>query len=300
MWVFFAFISAFFNGCYDISKKIAVNNNFILPVLFFSTLFAFLLLLPATVLSNFYPELIENTIFFIPKMSPDAHFYIFIRASIIVLAWLLGYSALKHLPITITGQINATRPVITLVLAIIIFRENLNIYQWIGVLITIVSLFLLSVSGKKEGVNFVSNKWIIFAFLGALIGSCSELFEKFLMQQFNFMTVLLWTSIYQCLITGSILLISVLLNPKKKFFFAFRWSILFIAVFLLCSDFTYLNALSSAGGMISIISLIKRSSVLVSFAGGVIFFKEKNLKAKIIDLILIVIGMIFLYLGTVN
>jgi transporter family protein len=49
--------------------------------------------------------------------------------------------------------------------------------------------------------------------------------------------------------------------------------------------------------MISIISLIRRSSVLVSFAGGVVFFKERNIKAKIIDLVLMIVGMFFLFLG---
>jgi transporter family protein len=297
VWIILAFVSAFFNGCYDISKKTAVNNNAVLPVLFLTTLFAVLLLLPVALLSRFHPERMENSLLHIPEMSAQAHIQILIRAAIIVFAWLTGYSALKHLPITIAGPVNATRPVMTLVLAIIIFRENLNPYQWIGVLITIASLFLLSLSGKREGVDFARNRWITLAFSGALTGSISELFEKFLMQRISFMAVLLWTSVYQSLIIGIILLIALLLKPGMKFNFTFRWSIPLITLFLMLTDFAYLNALSCTGAMISMISLIRRSSVLVSFAGGVIFFREKNLKAKVTDLLLIVLGMIFLYLG---
>jgi transporter family protein len=296
MWVILAFISAVFNGCYDISKKMAVNNNAILSVLFFSTLFAFLLLLPIALISHFFPEFIINSTFYIPKLSIETHGYIFIRAAIIVTAWLLGYSALKRLPITITGPINATRPVMTLLLAVVIFGERLNLYQWIGVLMTIISLFLLSSSSQKEGIKFSKNKWIFFAFLGALVGSLSELYEKFLMQQFSVVAVQFWTSLYQCVIITIVLALSY--SKQKPFFFTFKWSILCIALFLLLTDFVYLHALTYTGAMISIISLVRRSSVLVSFAGGVLFFKEKNLKAKIVDLVLIIVGMFFLFLGT--
>ncbi len=50
--------------------------------------------------------------------------------------------------------------------------------------------------------------------------------------------------------------------------------------------------------MISVVSLVRRGSVLISFACGVLLFKERNLKAKALDLALILIGMVFIWLGT--
>ena len=50
--------------------------------------------------------------------------------------------------------------------------------------------------------------------------------------------------------------------------------------------------------MISIVSMVRRGSVLVSFTFGALFFKEKNLKSKAIDLLLVLMGMFFLYLGS--
>lgn len=44
--------------------------------------------------------------------------------------------------------------------------------------------------------------------------------------------------------------------------------------------------------------MVRRSNVLVTFLAGAIFFHEKNLKNKAIDLFLVLLGMIFLYLGT--
>ena len=39
-------------------------------------------------------------------------------------------------------------------------------------------------------------------------------------------------------------------------------------------------------------------SVVVSFACGALLFRERNLRAKAVDLILILVGMVFLWLGS--
>ncbi|NDV70419.1 DMT family transporter [Dysgonomonas sp. 25] len=298
MWLILAFASAFFLGCYDISKKKSVNGNAVIPVLFFNVLFCTLLLAPITILSQVSPGLLEGTIFFVPAVSIETHGYIFLKSMIVLGSWILSYFAIKHLPLTIMGPINATRPVMTLVGAMLIFGERLNLYQWIGVLLTIVSFFLLSVSGRKEGIRFAHNKWILFAVLAAALGASSGLYDKFLMQQFSSTSVQFWFNFYQCLMMGIILLF--LWFPKRKTTtpFQWRWSILLIALFLTAADFIYFYALTDPDAMISVVSMVRRSSVLVSFAGGVLLFHEKNLKAKIIDLGLIFVGMIFLYLGT--
>lgn len=297
MWLGLAFVSAFFLGCYDISKKISVGNNAVIPVLFFNTLFCTLLLFPLVFISRVAPDTLEDTMFFVPSISATTHLYVFIKSVIVLTSWILGYFAIKHLPLTITAPINATRPVMTLVGAILIFGERLNIYQWIGVILTIISFFLLSMSGKKEGISFKSNKWILFIFLATLTGAISGLYDKFLMQRFTSTSIQFWFNFYQCLIMGLIMLILWYPKRKKNTPFTWRWSILLVSLFLTIADFIYFDALSYPDAMISIISMIRRSSVLVSFAGGVLLLKEKNLKAKAIDLVLIVIGMIFLYIG---
>ena len=64
------------------------------------------------------------------------------------------------------------------------------------------------------------------------------------------------------------------------------------------ADWIYFYALTFPGSMISIVSMVRRSNVLVTFLAGALFFHEKNLKSKAIDLFLVLLGMIFLYLGT--
>lgn len=87
-------------------------------------------------------------------------------------------------------------------------------------------------------------------------------------------------------------------NTKKTTPFRWDWCIILISVFLSMADFAYFFALSEDGAMISIVSMARRSSVIVSFLFGAMVFREKNLKSKALDLLLVLLGMVFLWLGT--
>ena len=305
MWLAFAFLSAALLGFYDVFKKQSLKNNAVVPVLFLNTLFCSLIFLPFIVLSACGSSLMEGSIFHVPMVGWEAHKYIVLKSCIVLSSWLLGYFGIKHLPITLVGPINATRPVMVLVGAMLVFGERLNLYQWIGVLLAIISVFLLSRSGKKEGIDFKNNRWI-FAIVGAaVLGAISGLYDKYLMAPvseegigLDRMVVQSWYNIYQCLMMGTMLLL--LWYPKRKNTtpFHWHWAIIFISIFLSAADFVYFYALSLEDAMISIVSMIRRGSVIVSFLFGAMVFREKNLKSKAIDLLLILIGMVFLYLGS--
>lgn len=297
MWVFLAFLSAFLLGCYDVNKKTSLTGNAVIPVLFLNTFISSLLLLPFIILS-YGTSFLDETMFYVPHVSLEAHIAVFMKAVIVLSSWLFGYFGIKHLPLTITGPIKATQPVLTLVGAMLLFGERLNLYQWIGVLLAITSFYLLSSSGKKEGINFVNNKWIFFTILSVITGSISGLYDKHLMKTLDVMTVQVWFTVYQCLMMTVILMVLWYPRRKKSTPFVWKWNIIFISVFLLAADWIYFYALTFPDSMISIVSMIRRSNVLITFTAGALFFHEKNLKNKAIDLFLVLLGMIFIYLGT--
>lgn len=299
MWLLLAFCSAALLGFYDVFKKKSLVNNAVLPVLGLNTLFSSLIFLPLILISHFRPELLQDTLFFVPDTGGwEVHKFILLKSLIVLSSWVLGYFGMKHLPLTLVGPINATRPVMTLVGALLIFGERLNLYQWIGVLMAILSFFMLSRSGKKEGIDFTHNRWIWFIILAAVLGAASGLYDKYLMGKFNNMVIQSWYNIYQLFIMGGVLLM--LWLPKRKTTTPFHWSwcIILISIFLSAADFVYLYALSMEDSMISIVSMVRRGSVVVSFLFGALIFREKNMKSKAIDLVLVLIGMFFLYLGS--
>lgn len=303
-WLLLAFLSATLLGFYDSCKKEALNGNAVIPVLFLNTLFSSLIFLPFIVMS-YTSAVLDGTIFHVASGGWEMHKYILLKSLIVLSSWIFGYFGMKHLPLSIVGPINATRPVMVLVGALLVFGERLNMYQWIGVLLAVASFFMLSRSGKKEGIDFKHDKWIYFVVLSAMLGAISGLYDKYLMASpqdggvgIDRMMVQSWYNIYQCGMMGAMLLL--LWWPKHKQTTPFHWdrSIIFISLFLSAADFVYFYALSLPGAMISIVSMIRRGSVIVSFLVAAAVFHEKNLKSKTVDLALVLLGMLFLYWGT--
>ena len=180
----------------------------------------------------------------------------------------------------------------------LIFGERLNAYQWTGVILSMISLYMLSISSKKEQVDFVHNKWIWFVAIAAVIGAVSGLYDKYIMRELSPMFVQSWYNLYQMFIMAAVCAIIWYPNRKNTTRFHWSWAIPLISVFISAADFAYFTALNQPDSMISVVSLIRRGSVLVSFACGVVLFRERNLKAKALDLALILIGMVFIYFGS--
>ena len=304
LWLGLAFLSATLLGFYDVFKKQSLKQNAVIPVLFLNTLFSSLIFLPFILLSLENGNVLEGTIFHVPTVGWEVHKYVVLKSVIVLSSWIFGYFGMKHLPLTIVGPINATRPVMVLVGALLVFGERLNLYQWIGVLLAIVSFFMLSRSGKKEGIDFKHDRWIYFVVLASMLGAVSGLYDKYLMAPvtdgglgLDRMVVQSWYNIYQLFMMGTVLML--LWYPKRKSTtpFHWHWCIPLISLFLSAADFVYFYSLSLDGALISVVSMVRRSSVIVSFLCGALFFREKNLRSKAIDLLLVLLGMIFLYLG---
>jgi transporter family protein len=297
MWVTLAFASAFLLGCYEVSKKHALEGNAVLPVLFLNTLLLSILFLPFILLSA-WTDWLDGSVFYVPAASPETHGRVFLKSVIVLSSWITGYFSVKHLPLTLTGPIKATQPVMTLLGALLLFGERLNLFQWIGVSLAVLSFFLLSTSGRKEGIRFAHNRWIVYAALSMILGALSGLYDKHLMQSLDVMTVQVWFSIYQLALMAAIVLLLWWPHRRRTTPFRWKWSIVSISLFLGVADWIYFHALNEPDSMISIVSMIRRSNVLVTFVAGGLFFREKNLKSKAFDLFLVLSGMICLYLGT--
>ena len=227
-----------------------------------------------------------------------AHLLVVLKAVIVLSSWICGYFGLKHLPLTIVGPINATRPVLVLVGAMLFFGERLNIYQWTGVLLAILSIFLMSRSSRKEDIDFRSNRWIWCVAAATLLGAVSGLYDKFIMKSLSPMFVQSWFNFYQMIIMTLICGLIWWPSRHRSTPFRWKWSIPLISIFICLADFAYFTSLSDPDSMISVVSLVRRSSVIISFACGVLIFKERNLKAKVVDLALILLGMAFIWFGT--
>ena len=275
-------------GCYDSFKKISLKDNAVIPVLFLNTFIATCLLTPLLIRTGFGSWEVQR--------------WIVLKSVIVLSSWLAGYYAMKHLPLTLVGPVNATRPVLVLLGAVLLFGERLNLMQSIGVGLAILAYFLMRISGKKEGIVFHRNKWVFCLIFAVLMGALSGLYDKYLMSPdsglgLDRLQVLSWFMFYQTLMMLPLLLF-VWLPGRSSSPFQWRWSIPFISIFLVSADFLYFHALSQPGALIAVISMIRRGSAVVSFLIGAFILKEQNIKSKAFDLVLLLLSMVFLYLGS--
>lgn len=287
MWYILAFGSACLLGGYDSFKKISLKDNAVIPVLLFNTLLCTIIFSPWLVKTGFG--------------SWDVQKYILGKSVLVLSSWLAGYVAMKNLPLTLVGPVNATRPILVLVGAIFLFDERLNLLQWAGVVMAIVAYMLMRLAGISEGYER-GNKWIVCLIFAVLAGAASGLYDKFLLSPSRLglerMQVLSWYSFYQALMMSAMAAFFWWPNRKQTTPFHWRWSIPLISIFLCGADFLYMKALSQPDALIAVVSMIRRGSVLVSFAIGAFILKEKNIKSKLFDLILLLASMILLYLGS--
>ena len=287
MWLTLAFTSAALLGFYDAAKKQSLTGNAVLPVLLLNTLFSALFLLPMIVSAECGFGWFDGTILAATSGTLRAHGLVLLKAVIVLTSWIFGYFAMKHLPITIVGPINATRPVMVLVGAMLIFGERLNACQWTGVVLTLLSLFLLSRSSRREGVDFRHNVWILCIAVAALAAVVSGLYDKYIMARLDPVFVQGWCNLY--LFGLMSVVVGILWWPRRRTTTPFL---------LVLADFAYFYALHQPDAMVSVVSMVRRSSVVVSFLCGAVLFREHNLRSKAFDLAFILVGMFFLWLGS--
>ena len=306
MWIFLAILSAVCLGFYDVSKKESLTSNSVIVVLLLSVICSSLLLFPILVLSR-CDLLPHDSLFFVAKVGLHEHLLIFLKAALVLSSWLFAYIAIKHLPLTIVAPVNATRPMWTLVGALLIFGERLNTWQWVGVVIIIAAFYAFSVVGKKEGISFTHNRYVWALLLGMFLGAASGLYDKYLMRHIDHNAVQVYYTFYQTIMMFIVWIVDHIIHSAKQSSqssntptFSWRWWIVAISVFLVLSDFFYLLALTYPDSLIAVISTTRRCGVIIPFLFGALVLHDRNAKQKAICLLFVLIGMICLLIGSIT
>jgi len=294
MWVFFGLFSALFLGFYDVARKKVLRNNPVIPVLFLASLTGALTFLPLIVLSR-TGIIGEDSMVYIPSGSFHLHLLTFYKSALVGSSWFLAYNALSRLPLTIMVPIRSTGPMWTLIGAVIVFHERFTALQWTGILTVLCFFYYFSLAGKKEGIDFLRNKWIFAAIGATLLGAASALYDKYLFSHFDRFFIQAWMSVY--MIPVLLPLMFFRRSPKKSSL-KWTWLIPVIGLLLVISDFVYFYALSTEGSLIAVLSVLRRTSVVIAFVSGAIFFGERNLKRKGLALFGILTGVLLIVLGT--
>jgi bacterial/archaeal transporter family protein len=296
-WLIASLISSFFLGIYELFKKAAVQDNAVFPVIFFSNVASAAVWLAIMAAGHFLPGKLP-AMFIVPSLTQSQHGLIFLKAAIVSASWICVYFALRNLPVTITTPISATGPIWAVMGGVLLMGERPAPLQWAGIATTLASFVGLSVAGSHEGIHFARNKWIWWMIVGTVFNSISAVYDKYLLGHLGFAasTVQAWYSIYLVVIFLPLTL-GWMLHWWPRGEFIWRWSIPLVGLSLLLADFIYFDALRNPNALISVVSSIRRGSVLIAFVGGILLFKETNARQKLPAVIGIFAGILLTLLS---
>jgi drug/metabolite transporter (DMT)-like permease len=288
-----AVLSAVFLGFYDVAKKASVQDNAVLPVLLACSASGLLVFLPVLALSLVAPGWASAHGLFLESMSTAGHLLVFAKAALVTLSWVLTYFALKHLPISLAAPVRASAPLFTLLGAITLFGERPSLRQGIGVAVILVAYWAFSLIGRTEGIRFSRNAWVWSLFAGTLVGAASGLYDKHLLQvaKLPALSMQLWFTAYGTLIQAAIVVFLWWPQRARSTPFKFRASILAVGILLVAADALYFRALAIPGALVSIVSTLRRTNVVLSFAVGALLFGDRNRLAKAVALAGILVGI---------
>lgn len=296
-WIAASLVSAFFLGCYDLFTKHAVRENAVLPVLFIANVCSASVWLALMATHNAAPALLAPSLTVAP-LTPVQHGQLLLKSTIVALSWMCSYFAVKQLPVSIASPVRATGPVWTLIGALLVLGERPTWIEILGVTITLGSFVGLSIAGRAEGIHFHRNKWISWLFAGTLLGAVSGLYDKYLLGHAGFAasTVQAWFSIYLAL-----LFLPLVIGWKLRWWprheFHWRWSVPLVSLALLICDFIYFTALRDPEALVSVVAGLRRGSILVAFAGGLLFFGELNGGKKLPAVAGVLLGIVLTIVG---
>jgi len=286
-WTTWLLLSAVFLALYDLAKKASVRNNAVLPVILCSTTSGCLAFVLAVAAFGKFPQVLAvdgRTLLLAAS-----------KSVIVAVSWIFTFAALRPLPITIATPIRASAPALVFVAAFFLYGEVPSWIQGIGMLAVFGGYWAFSWAGRHEGIDFFRNRAVWCAVAGACCSALSSIWDKYVFQvassdvvvtQFYFQVGLV--VVYALVLSGQRLL----RLPHDRF--EFRLAIPFVGILLAMADWLFFNGLAVPGAPVSVGSLLRRFSVVITFVLGAKFFHETNLRRKSIALAAILVGVILL------
>lgn len=284
--------SALMLGFYDISKKRAVQNNPVAPTLFWANL--------------------AGTVFFVAIMFISGNAFqamkcsfmhwvlLLFKAMLVGSSWACVYYAIRELPISIAAPVRASAPLWVFIGSLFFYHEIPDLMQAIAMILIFAGYLIFALSGKLENIDFKRHKGVHALIVATLLGAASALYDKYLLNSIKIPphTVQFYFAVNLVPVLGMYWLgWKIFQKSNTQLKFHWHWSVPAAGILLIIADFCYFYAVSMPDIHISIVSLLRRSNCIVSFALGAFIFREKHLFKKFIAMLLILIGVALLALN---
>ncbi len=277
LWIPLVLFYGLAKGARDALKKQALTKSSVIEVLFYHALIALVVLIPFS----------HNLL----AVSFVDHLWIFLKSFVIFVGWIFAFTSIKHMPVSLYGVIDTARVVFSIVLALIFLGEVMTIPKAAGLLLVILGIVLVNFGNKDDG-KAIKMKYLVIALLSCLLNAISGLLDKMLLSkgtldssQLQFFYMLYMTALYGVYIIFKREKIK--LSTIKNNYWIAILSVLFVI-----ADRALFIANEDPESQITVMTLIKQSSVLVTVLCGKMFFKEKHILKRTVCAMVVFAGII--------
>lgn len=287
-WIFLVLFYGVAKGLRDAFKKKALQKSSLFEVLFFYTFLSLVFALP------FCPDALD--------LNPIFHSALIIKSFVIFLSWIFSFRAIRHLPVSLVGVLDSSRIVFSMLMGALLFSEKMTHLRTLSMLLIMTGLFLLRV-GKHEQSKKADTKYIFLSFASCLLTATSGILDKVLLTSTS--------SIHHFLFKNSTI------SSSQTQFWYLLYLTLFYAVYILCTkhklsvrsciknywifilailfvaaDRALFIANSDPESKVTVMTLIKQSSVIVTLLLGKIMFREKGVLKRFACAFIISLGVL--------
>ena len=276
MWVILVLIYGLLKGAREVCKKKSLEKNTVIEVLFFYTLFSFLLVLPN----------IAN----LGCISIKLLSLIALKSLIIFLAWILSFHAIHAMPVSLYGILDLSRVLFATFLGISVLHEEMTIFRTIGLILVASGLLLLKYRRNGKVSEHVRPAIVIVAIASCMLNSLSGLMDKILMRSVTSSQLQFWYMLFLVIMYFVYVLIS---RSQTNFTSAVKnpwiWT---MAILFVIADKCLFIANGMEASKINVMTLIKQSGCIITILAGKFIFREKNITHKLVCAAIIITGIV--------
>lgn len=297
-WVFLGLLAGLVLGGYDFLTKIALRTRSVLAVVVLSSVLGAALWAPALVAPAAWAASLRPLGLDPAPLTVQQHLLLLPKSLMMVGTWALSYYAVKALPLSISAGVRASGPLWTAAGAIALLGESLGPWQWLGLAVSMLSYYLFSLAGQKEGIRFTRDAWVLCMVLATVLSSANAMYDKHIVAhlQLDLAAVQAWSALQR----GALALLLLPLawrDLSPKGLFTRHWAIPAIALAYVAAEYIYLSAVRMDGAMISVISVLRRTNLVMVFGLSALFFQERFIVHKSMAIAGVLLGIALMTVG---
>jgi drug/metabolite transporter (DMT)-like permease len=165
-------------------------------------------------------------------------------------------------------------------------------------MLAMAAYYYFSLIGKKEGIVLQKNIWVLCMLAATLMSSANALYDKYILVNLDLdlASVQAYSALQRAVIAMA-LLPFIMQGISFKGLLSENWALTALAVTYVAAEFVYLWAVNTEGALISVISVLRRTNLIMVFGLSALLLHENYVRQKIAAIVVVLMGILLVALN---